>query len=137
MYSPPDRSGDTPATKRKVLIVEDNLVLAMEIELALIASGYEVIGVAESAAQAFELAREDKPDLAIMDIRLPGDMDGLDTAASLFEHFGTRSIFASAHSVAEMRTRAGSAAAAGWLVKPYTMADLVGAVHTALGKPSN
>ena len=77
------------------------------------------------------------PDLAIVDIRLAGDRDGVDTALELFRSHRIRCIFASAYSDPEARQRAEAAAPLGWLQKPYTMAsltDLVRSVATQLGR---
>ena len=70
--------------------------------------------------------------LVVMDIRLAGDRDGIDTALELFRSHGIRCIFASAYSDQEAQRRAAPAAPLGWLQKPYTMASLTAKVREAL-----
>src|SRR5438034_41074 len=65
----------------KILIVEDNMLLSMQIEEALLDAGFDVVGKATSAEQAVACARQHRPDLMVIDIRLEGDRDGVDAAA--------------------------------------------------------
>ena len=123
----------TPKTKR-ILIIEDDFLVAMEMEGALHDAGFAIAGVAASGEEAVELAAAQRPDLAVVDIRLAGDRDGVDTAVELLRSHGVRSIFATAHADRETRSRAQAAAPLGWLQKPYTMASLVFQVRDALGK---
>jgi DNA-binding NarL/FixJ family response regulator len=69
--------------------------------------------------------------LAVVDIRLAGDMNGIDTALALFRSHGIRCVFASAFSDEEARRRAAPAAPLGWLQKPYTMMSLTAMVRAA------
>lgn len=123
--------GESVAASMRIMIVEDDFLISMQAEDALVQAGFEVI-VAGSAEAALDLAAEHKPVLAVMDIRLPGALDGIDAALELFQIHGLRSIFATAHSDPEVHARAAPAEPAGWLVKPYTMASLVAAVRIAL-----
>ncbi|HZP77241.1 MAG TPA: response regulator [Pseudolabrys sp.] len=122
------------ATPASVLIVEDDYLVATEIEAALAAAGFEVAGVAVSAEEAIELAAARRPQLVIMDIRLAGERDGIDAALALFKRFGIRSIFATAHSDQEARRRAQAADPLGWLQKPYTTSSLVQLVRWAVNE---
>jgi two-component system, response regulator PdtaR len=124
--------GGAAMDRPKILIVEDNLILALEVEDTLREAGFDVVGVAASADQAISLAAEHRPALAIMDIRLPGRRDGIDAAITLRENYGIRSLFASAHSAPDMRERANAAQPAGWMIKPYSMWQLVELVREAL-----
>jgi DNA-binding NarL/FixJ family response regulator len=114
-----------PATRPRVLIVEDDFLIAMELEHRLLDGGIEVVGTAMTAGEAISLAASGKPDLAIMDIRLAGRRDGVDAAIELFSTLGIRSIFASAHADNETRKRAAPASPIGWLQKPYSADDLL------------
>ncbi len=125
--------GRSDMTLPKIMIVEDNLILALEMEDTLRDAGFDVIGVAASADQALTLANEHRPALAIMDIRLPGKRDGIDAAIALRETYGIRSVFASAHSAPDMRERATAAQPAGWVTKPYAMSQLVEIIRQVLG----
>ena len=130
-------SSDSPQKSlksRKVLIVEDELLVSFEIETALVEAGFEVTGVAISADEAIELARAQTPDLVVMDIRLVGPRDGVDAALELFRDKGIRCLFATAHSDAGMRRRAEAARPLGWLAKPYQPQMLVSAVEKAFAE---
>ena len=116
----------------RVLIVEDDFLIAMQTEVALTAAGFDVVGPATTAEEAVELAREAQPWLAVMDIRLASTRDGIDAARELYEDFAIRCIFATAHDDARTRGRAEPYAPLGWLPKPYTMASLVSVVAEAV-----
>jgi len=116
----------------RILIVEDDVLVASEMEVTLSDAGFEIVGVAASANEALLLAGAESPVLAVMDIRIAGDRDGIDTALELFRSHGIRCIFASAHSDHDSRRRAAPAAPLGWLQKPYSMASLTAMVRAAL-----
>lgn len=124
--------GTRPDESARILIVEDDLLIASQMEAALTDAGFDVAGTASTGKEALHLAVALSPMLVIMDIRLAGDQDGIDTALELFRAHGIRCIFASAHSDQEARRRAAPAAPLGWLLKPYTMASLTTTVRTAL-----
>lgn len=120
-----------PGRLARILIIEDDLLIASQIEGALTEAGFEVVGVATTGEAALELVRAKRPDMAVVDIRLPGDRDGVDTALEMFRTHGIRCIFASAYSDPEARGRAAPASPLGWLQKPYTMPSLVTMVRRA------
>ncbi len=66
--------------KAKILIVEDEAIIAMEIENQLQSLGYEVTSIVDTGEKAIEKAESDKPDLILMDIRIKGEMDGIEAA---------------------------------------------------------
>jgi two-component system, response regulator PdtaR len=113
------------------LIVEDDFVVADQIDRALTDAGFNVAGVAVSAEEAMELAESQKPDLAVMDVRLAGDGDGIHAALEIFRKFGIRCIFATANYDQDSIERAQPAMPLGWLQKPYIV-SLVNAVSHAL-----
>jgi two-component system, response regulator PdtaR len=115
----------------RILVIEDDLLIATQVEITLTEAGFEVVGVAPTGEEALELAAKDPPDLAVVDIRLAGDRDGVDTALELFRSHGVRCIFASAYSDGEARQRAAPAVPLGWLQKPYSMASLTDMVTKA------
>lgn len=114
----------------RILIVEDEFLIAMELEYRLMEAGIEVVGTAVTAEEAIAIAKSEKPDLAIMDIRLAGRRDGVDAAIELFSSYGIRSIFASAHADLDTRKRAAPASPIGWLQKPYPVEELLILVKT-------
>ena len=80
----------------RVLVVEDDFLIAMQTEIALTAAGFEVVGPATTAEEAVALAGEAQPTLAVMDIRLASTRDGIDAARQLYQDFAIRFIFATA-----------------------------------------
>jgi DNA-binding NarL/FixJ family response regulator len=123
--------GSAPA--HGIIIVEDDFLIAMEAKGALIDAGLDVVGIASSATEAIELAGKDpRPMLCVMDIRLKGTRDGIDTALELFKAYGIRSVFATAHDGLDVRTRARPAKPLAWVAKPYAMRSLVEVVRRAL-----
>lgn len=118
----------------RLLIVEDDLLVANQMEAALSDAGFDVAGTATTREEALQLAEAKSPTLVVMDISLRGDADGIDTALDLFRLQGIRCIFASAYSDHEAKRRAAPAAPLGWLQKPYTMASLTAMVRAALSE---
>lgn len=85
-------------TKLKILIVEDEAIVALEIQYRLTSLNYEVVGVASTGEKALTLAEKTKPNLALMDLKLKGSMSGLETALALKNNFSIPSIFITAFS---------------------------------------
>jgi DNA-binding NarL/FixJ family response regulator len=112
-------------------VVEDDFLIGMQTEAALLEAGFTVVGSAATAEEAIVLAREHRPDLVVMDIRLASKRDGIDAARELFNELNIRCIFATAHDDLYTRERAAPFAPLGWLAKPYTMASLVSLVIEA------
>ncbi|MDH7604410.1 MAG: response regulator [Melioribacter sp.] len=84
--------------KRKILIVEDEAIVALEIKYRLTSLNYEVVGTASTGEKALALAEETRPDLVLMDLKLKGKMNGLETAHELKNKFSIPSIFITAYS---------------------------------------
>jgi DNA-binding NarL/FixJ family response regulator len=116
----------------RILIVEDDFFVALDLEAGLTGAGMKVIGPARTAEEAVALARAESPDLAVMDIRLASARDGIDAALELYRNLGIRSIFASAHADSSFRRRAEPASPLGWLQKPYTVDMVVRTVRQAI-----
>jgi two-component system, response regulator PdtaR len=115
----------------KILIVEDQYLVAVDAELQLRAAGFQCVGFATTAQQAMSLTEEMSPDLILMDVRLAGDSDGVGAAIAIYERFGIRSIFASGHADARVREEAQAAHPLGWVTKPYGGEELVRLVTNA------
>ena len=90
----------------RILVVEDDFLIAMQTEIALTTAGFEVVGPATTAEEAVALAGETQPALAVMDIRLASTRDGIDAARQIYQDFAIRCIFATAHDDAHTRVRA-------------------------------
>jgi two-component system, response regulator PdtaR len=125
---------DSEQAPARILVVEDDFLIAMQTETALSDAGFEVVGTAATAEEAISLAWEKRPVLAVMDIRLAGERDGIDAARQLFSEFNIRCIFATAHDDARTRERAEPFAPLGWLPKPYTARSLVALVAEAVSE---
>jgi DNA-binding NarL/FixJ family response regulator len=115
----------------RILIVEDDFLIAMQTEAALTEAGFYVVGTATTAEEAIVLAKQERPMLAVMDIRLASVRDGIEAAKELFSEHNIRCIFATAHDDPHTKKRAEACAPLGWLTKPYTMASLVALVVEA------
>src|SRR5437868_11880953 len=93
----PGRVGPDTRPPARILVVEDDFLIAMQTEAALAAAGFHVIGTAATAEHALELAERERPALAVMDIRLASKRDGIDAARELYHELNIRCIFATAH----------------------------------------
>jgi two-component system, response regulator PdtaR len=116
----------------RILVVEDDFLVAAEIEIALSDAGFDVAGVAATAEEAVALAQAQRPALVVMDVRLVGERDGIHAAVEIFRNLGIRCIFATAYYDQDSLERAKPAMPLGWLQKPYSMVSLVDAVCRAL-----
>src|SRR5262249_22503242 len=125
--APDDRSGIATRTgaARRILIVEDDYLVGAQMETSLAQAGVDVVDQAGSLEGALELAAWSVAALAVVDIRLAGRRDGIETAIELRRRHGVRSVFAAAHLGPDVRERAAPADPVGWLAKPYTMLALV------------
>jgi two-component system, response regulator PdtaR len=121
-----------PAVSTRIMIVEDDHLIALEMEGALRDAGFNVVGISTSAEEALAMASEQRPQLAVMDIRLNGDRDGIEAAIELFSSYEIRCVFATAHHTAETRRRAEPAKPLAWVPKPYTMPSLIEVVQGAV-----
>jgi two-component system, response regulator PdtaR len=119
-----------------ILIVEDDFLIAMQAESALMQAGFIVNAIATTAEEALAMAKEVLPAVVIMDIRLAGRRDGIDAAGDLFRELGVRCVFATAHDDQHTRARAEPFGPLGWLAKPYTMASLINVVREAASRPN-
>lgn len=124
--------------KPGILIVDDELVVAWDEREMVKGFGYDCFAVASSADQALRAAEQRCPDLVLMDIRLRGPTDGIETARLLQERHGkrVRIIFMSAHSRADMGPRADAVEAFAWLRKPIHPSVLRKTLEEAFAGPA-
>jgi DNA-binding NarL/FixJ family response regulator len=132
--SPDEAAGIAPAPAR-ILVVDDDWFVRLQIERFLGCAGFEVVGIATDAAAAVSLADRLRPDLVLMDIRLAGPVDGVTAATEIADRFGIRCLFVSAHTDQGTITRTLAARPAGWVPKPFTEAELLQGVRAALAGP--
>lgn len=124
-------NGETPV---RVLVVEDESIVAMYLTDVLEDMDYEVCGVASSGAEALEIAEREQPTLALVDIGLAGAQDGIETARVLRERFSVGSIFMSGASDPELLKRAGTVHPHGFLQKPYDADQLKNALDRVFAR---
>jgi PAS domain S-box-containing protein len=118
----------------RILIVEDERITAEDLRDILTDLGYTVTASVSSGAEAIARAEETAPDLALMDIRIKGDMDGTETARVLRERFNIPVIYLTAHADSATVARAKSAEPLGYITKPFQEAELHASIEIALHK---
>jgi len=119
-----------------ILIVEDESLIASYIEEVLGESGFHVAGIAASGPEALSLAAECSPDLALVDIRLTGPIDGIELACQLRTKFAVPAIFLSGLIDPETTERARAAHPLGLLAKPFLPSQVFNAIQRALDLPN-
>ena len=119
-------------SKRRIVVAEDESLIRMDIVETLKDQGFDVVGEAGDGLKAIELAKEHKPDLMVMDIKMP-DMDGL-SAAEQIAKLRIPVVFLTAFNQQELVTRASEVGAMAFLVKPFSPEDLLPAIEVALSR---
>ncbi len=117
--------------KRKILVVEDERLIARDIAMQLRNLGHEPFGPAHTGEQAIEMAGELRPDLVLMDVHLGSAMDGIDAAQVVRTQFDIPTIFLSAFSEDANSARAQLAKPAGYLSKPFEEYELREVIEAA------
>lgn len=119
--------------KSQVLLVEDEQITAMDLQEMIEEAGYRVKALVDTAESALETLENGPVDLVVMDIRLPGERDGIEATQEINDRFGVPVVYLTALSDEETLERARSTEPAGFLVKPVTMADLNATLKIVLG----
>lgn len=117
-----------------ILIVEDEMIIALDLQNRLQDLGYIVSATAISGEEALEFVEQSRPDLIVMDIGLLGIMDGIETAEQIRARWNIPIVFLTAYSDAATRKRAAAVAPAAILTKPTGNDELIRAIRTALGE---
>lgn len=121
-----------PSSRRRILIVDDEILVAMDTETQLRRLGYEVTGIASSGREALQLCKTTPPDLVLMGVQLRGAQDGIATAKELQLFWNVPVIFVTAFTSDGTRCRAAVVNPSGFLSKPYRPEELRAAVSAAL-----
>lgn len=121
----------------KVLIVEDESLVAMEIESALKKSDFETCAVVDDGEKAIELAKKCKPDVVLMDIYLNGHINGIEACKKIKNLYGIPVIFLTAYSDKTTMDEAIGCLPDGYLIKPFRRAELFASVEMAIKKREN
>ncbi|MFT3855392.1 MAG: response regulator [Ilumatobacteraceae bacterium] len=117
----------------RVVIAEDEAIIRLDLRETLEEEGYEVVGESGRGDHALELVRELKPDIAILDIKMP-HMDGLEAARIITQERICGVLMLTAFSQREVVEDARDAGALAYLVKPYQKSDLIPAIEVAIGR---
>ena len=123
---------ETPAP-RTVVIAEDETLIRMDLAEMLVEEGYDVVGQAGDGAKAIELAEELRPDLVILDVKMPV-LDGIAAAEAIAGQRIAPVVMLTAFSQRDLVERARDAGAMSYLVKPFTQSELVPAIEMAVSR---
>ena len=118
----------------RILIVEDEVIVALDIQDRLADLGYEVTGVADRGSEALTLVESGRPDLVLMDIRIKGDQDGITVAEEIRQRWHIPVIYLTAFSEDNTLQRAKLSEPFGYLIKPFEDREIQAAIEMALYK---
>jgi len=121
------------SSRRRVLIAEDEALIRLDLAEMLAEAGYDVVAQAGDGEEAVELAREHAPDLVIMDVKMPR-LDGIAAASIVAAERIAPVVMLTAFSQRDLVERARDAGAMAYLVKPFTITDLVPAIEMAASR---
>jgi response regulator NasT len=122
---------NSPNQIARILIAEDETLIRMDLAEMLREAGYEVVGEAPDGVEAIELVKTLKPDLAILDVKMPR-LDGISAASEISAYCPT--LMLTAFSQRELVERARDAGVMGYVVKPFTIDDLIPAIEIAYSR---
>jgi response regulator NasT len=128
--SDPDPAGAPP---RRVVIAEDEALIRLDLAEMLRDEGYQVVGEASDGQEAVDLAESLRPDLVIMDVKMPR-RDGIDAAAEIAAKRIAPIVILTAFSQRDLVEKARDAGAMAYLVKPFSISDLIPAIEVALSR---
>jgi AmiR/NasT family two-component response regulator len=114
----------------RILVAEDETIIRLDLRDLLVRAGYEVCAEARDGEEAVALARSERPDLAIMDVKMP-KLDGIDAARRILEERPIPIVMLTAYGQEEIVSRAVEAGVFGYLVKPFREQDLLPAIQAA------
>jgi two-component system, response regulator PdtaR len=126
-------SGESGSEPVRVVIAEDEAIIRLDLKETLEDEGYLVVGDCGRGDVAIELVRELRPDVVILDIKMPG-LDGIETCRRISRERDAAVVLLTAFSQRDLIERARDAGALAYLVKPFQKADLFPAIEVALGR---
>ena len=118
----------------QILVVEDENIVALEIQSRLEGLGYVVLAIASSGEEAIQKAEETNPDLVLMDIKLKGDMDGIEAAEEIRTRFNLPVVYLTAYAEENTLQRAKITAPYGYILKPFEERELHANIEIAIYK---
>ena len=116
----------------KILVVEDEIIVAWDIKETLEKLGHTVVDLVVSGAEAIETAATDRPDLVLMDIRLEGEIDGIVAGNAIYQHLKIPVVYLTAHADEFTLERAIKTSPFGYIVKPFQSRSLQSTIRVAL-----
>ncbi len=119
---------------KKILVVEDEVIVAEDIVQTLKSLGYEVHGYVTSGEEAISNVKDETPDIILMDIRLSGELDGIETAEKINEKFNIPIVYLTAYSGTHILDRAKISRPYGYIVKPFDEINLYTTIEIAIHK---
>ena len=122
-----------PNLSLRVVIAEDEAIIRMDLRETLEEEGYDVVGETGRGDEAVELVRSLRPDLAVLDVKMPG-IDGLEAAGIITDEKLCGVLILTAFSQREVIEQARDAGALAYLVKPFQKSDLIPAIEVAIGR---
>ena len=130
----PDTGETADPRKGRILVVEDEAILAFELTEVLEELGFEVTELATTAPDAVAAAERTRPDLVMMDIRLARRTDGVEAAREIRDRLGIRSIYLTAHTDPATLARAQATDPLGFIAKPYTPNQIAATLRLAFSR---
>lgn len=116
----------------RIMIVDDDVVLAVNLEELLNSRGYEVVGVLESGVEAINGVEDLRPDLILMDIKMPGKLDGIDAAERIMRDYDIPVIFVTGYSDEALVSRAKRLNPLGYITKPFNEEQIPAVIEIGL-----
>ena len=123
--------------KPRILVVEDEGLIALDIQRTLEDLGYSVAGPAGSGAEAFACAAQSPVDVVLMDIRIRGELDCIQVARKLWEQYQIPVVYLTAQSDGETRERAERTEPCGYVLKPFSTGSMKASIEMALQRQRN
>jgi CheY-like chemotaxis protein len=121
-------------TTKRIMVVEDDVIIASLIESRLKKIGYSVTGIFDRGEEAISAAAEQQPDLVLMDISLRGDIDGIDAAGDIAGRLGIPCVFLTSYSDRDTIERAKATKPEGFILKPFTDDALRSTIEIAFSR---
>ena len=116
----------------RILVVDDEAIITMQLEERLTALGYQVAGMAASGEESIEKARRLRPDIILMDIVMPGRMNGIEAAKQIYEELGIPVVFVTSYADDAIIEKAKEARPYGYIVKPFNELEIKAAIEVGL-----